>query len=54
MLKRQGLYANDYPFFCENSPFYMYTDDAILKPVNNEQRKSKVWEHNENIALFQL
>lgn len=32
-LIEENLYAGDHPFFCEDSPFYLSTDDGFLKEV---------------------
>ena len=34
-LIEENFYAGDHPFFCEDSPFYLSTDDELIKPVIN-------------------
>lgn len=50
-LKQENFYANDFPFFYEQSPYYFSATDENIKKIENTA-DIKVWEPNENIAIY--
>jgi hypothetical protein len=52
-LKKEGYYANEYPYFNEASPFYLQSDDTTIRLVPEELRAPS-WTDNENLHIYQL
>lgn len=52
-LKKDNFYSYEYPFFCDNSPFYLQTDDQFIRQVPEDQKMNS-WGDSENLHVYQL
>jgi hypothetical protein len=52
-IKKENLYAQEHPFFNEASPFYLQSDDQIIREVPPELKTSS-WSESENLHIYQL
>ena len=50
-LTEENFFAGDHPFFCEDSPFYLSTDDETIKTVTNNTVK---FDSDDNFTYFPL
>lgn len=51
-LIEESLYAGDHPFFCEDSPFYLSTEEGFIKEVPRNLARFDAT--MDNFIVFQL